>query len=777
VSDFFKRASGKVRRIALAKTARFRSTIPTAIAGAGRISPTHIDGYFETGYCHPIAVFDPNISALGELMGRYELVQGFIDPNLMFESAKPQIVSICTWPQAHLDVVKQAVDAGAKGVLCEKPLTLRLDEAIAMKQYCDSNNVKLAGAHQYRFSDPFRILRKAIANNSLGKIKSIRGCIQSTVANNGPHLIDAIRFILGDRPLLRIRCKMERARMEENRGYPAEDSSSSQLIFDGDVNVQLDMGDAAWDFFKVEIQSDRGLVSLSPKGIESSIPLEKPNPNPKHAHPRMFKEFVEWVLGKRPEFAASADQSLLSVEAMLAHYEAAKSDQWLELPLINHGDLIKELYPSIPENTPPSSVRNPPAIVEGLKPRSDRSLAVDGQSKSVNKWFTVKATVGKKEVDRVAKVVATGQMSSTAGSEVKKLEASMSKMYKVPGAVASTSGTSALHVALATWNPDAGSEIITTPITDMGSIIPILACNCIPVFADIDPLTGNMTAETIAAKITDKTRAVILVHLFGRPANVHAIQKLLKERNIALIEDCSQAHYADVAGGKIGSVGDFGCFSFQQSKQITCGDGGITLINRPELLKRAQLFIDKGWDRSGGGRAHLFLGMNYRMTEMQGAVANVQLERLPGLIEGRRKTADALSSKLRNIEGIQLPTECSGARSSWWIYHFIFEASKYILNTENVCGLLSSEGIKCKNGYLPRPMFQETVLTQRQTYGNSGYPLTHYGYVDPKPQDYPGTIEFLRDSILIGWAPNIPEKTIDQIAVGLERVMKSLRTR
>jgi len=772
-----KRATAKVRRIALAKTANFRSTVPTAIAGAGRISPTHVDGFFDSGYCHPIAVFDPNPAPLGDLTGRYSMVCGFIDPALMFQKIKPQIVSVCTWPQAHLDVVRQAVDAGARGVLCEKPLTLRLDKAIAMKEYCQSKQVKLAGAHQYRFSDPFKILRQAILSGQLGTIKSVRGCIQSTVANNGPHLIDAIRFVLGDRPLKRIQCKMERKRMEDNRGYPAEDSSSSDLLFDGDIPVHLDMGDAAWDFFKIEIQSDRGSVSFSPKGIESNIPLPKPNPNPKHAHPRMFKEFVEWVLGKRDQFAANADQSFLSVEAMLAHYEAAKHDQWIDLPLTNHGDVIKELYPIGSTAPAMSASTKPTTILDGLKPLTERALAVDGQRKSVDGWFTVKPTIGKKEADRVAKVVATGQLSSTAGTEVKKLEKSMAKMYQVPGAVASTSGTSALHVALATWNPDPGSEIITTPITDMGSIIPILACNCIPVFADIDPISGNMTAETIASKITDKTRAVILVHLFGRPADVHGIKALLKDRNIALIEDCSQAHYADVPGGKIGSVGDFGCFSFQQSKQITCGDGGITLINRPELLKRAQLFIDKGWDRTGGGRAHLFFGMNYRMTEMQGAVANVQLERLPGLIEGRRRTADALMAKLKGIDGITLPSEVGASRSSWWIFHLLFQASKYLMNTETVCGLFSSEGIKCKNGYLPRPMFQETVLVDRQTYGQSGYPLTTYGYVDPKPEDYPGTISFLRDSILIGWAPNIPDKTIDQVASGIQRVVKSLRTR
>jgi dTDP-4-amino-4,6-dideoxygalactose transaminase/predicted dehydrogenase len=768
-------AKKKLFRLALAMTADYRATIPVAIFGAGRIAPTHIDGYLESGYCHPIAVCDPSITALGNMMNRFPEIKSYFDTHTLLQKFAPQLVSVCTWPQAHLEVVKQAVDAGARGVLCEKPLTLRLDEAVAMKDYCDSRNVKLAGAHQYRFSDPFRIIAKAIASGQLGKIRSVRGCIQSTVANNGPHLIDSIRFILGDRPLKRIRCKMTRARMDENRGYPAEDAAESELIFDGDIHVHLFMGDAAEDFFRVEIESDRGKTVFSPKGIQSSVALEKPDPNPKIAHPRMFREFVEWVLGKRDSFSANAHQAVLSVEAMLAHYEAAKAEDWLELPLINKGDLIKELYPDSVEKT--STPQEPFKIESVLIPTSGRQLAIDGFKPAVSRWFDLRASVGKSEANRVAKVVQTGVLSSTAGTEVKKLEKSMAKMYSVPGAVASTSGTSALHVALATWNPDPGSEVITTPITDMGSIIPILACNCIPVFADVDPITGNMTAESIAAKITDKTRAIILVHLFGRPADVHGIKQLLKDRNIALIEDCSQAHYADVKGGKIGSVGDFGCFSFQQSKQITCGDGGVTLINRPELLKRAQLFIDKGWDRTGGGRAHLFFGMNYRMTEMQGAVANVQLERLPGLIEGRRKTADSLMSKLKNLDGIQLPTECDGARSSWWIFHFIFQASKYLLNTETVCGLLSSEGIKCKNGYLPRPMFQETVLTQRQTYGNSGYPLIDCGYVDPKPEDYPGTISFLRDSILIGWSPNIPEKTIDEIAVGLTRVMKALRPR
>ena len=123
--------------------------------------------------------------------------------------------------------------------------------------------------------------------------------------------------------------------------------------------------------------------------------------------------------------------------------------------------------------------------------------------------------------------------------------------------------------------------------------------------------TGNLTADTIRAKITPRTKAVVLVHLFGLPADMPPIVKLLHEHGIALVEDCAQAHLAVSGGRKVGTFGDFGCFSLQQSKQITCGDGGVTIVNRPELAQRARLFGDKGWDRSAGTRAHVQFGLNY----------------------------------------------------------------------------------------------------------------------------------------------------------------------
>ena len=276
----------------------------------------------------------------------------------------------------------------------------------------------------------------------------------------------------------------------------------------------------------------------------------------------------------------------------------------------------------------------------------------------------------------------------------------LARYYGSPRAVASTSGTAAIHVALAALGLNPGDEVVTTPLTDMGSVIPILACNCLPVFADVDPETGNLTAETIERKLTPRTRAVVLVHLFGRPADLGPICELLRDRKIALIEDCSQAHDAEYQGKKVGTFGDFGTFSFQQSKQITCGDGGITLVNRPELAERAALFADKGWDRKRGARSHLFLGMNYRMTELQGAVVLRQLERLPGLIKARRATAESLADELRSIRGVVPPPEQAGVDPSWWMFAFRIDEEKLGVSTAEFGEALAVEGVPVRRAIL-----------------------------------------------------------------------------
>ena len=239
-------------------------------------------------------------------------------------------------------------------------------------------------------------------------------------------------------------------------------------------------------------------------------------------------------------------------------------------------------------------------------------------------------SLGDEEKQLLAEVIDSGALNRNDGSKVAALERAWAEMLGVPHAQAVTSGTAALHTAVAALNLEPGDEIITSPITDMGTVIAILACNLVPTFADVDPRTGNITAEAIARQISPKTRAIIVVHLFGQPADMDPILALARQHDLRVIEDCAQAHLAAYQGRLVGTMGDLGCFSFQQSKQMTTGDGGLVVSRDEALAVRARLFSDKGWPRGIPGlRGHLFLGMNYRMTELQGAVGLAQERKLP----------------------------------------------------------------------------------------------------------------------------------------------------
>jgi len=213
-----------------------------------------------------------------------------------------------------------------------------------------------------------------------------------------------------------------------------------------------------------------------------------------------------------------------------------------------------------------------------------------------------------------------------------------------------------LPTALGMIDLDPGDEVITGPITDFGTIIPILYQNAIPVFADVDPDTFGMDPEDLERKITKKTKAVMPVHLFGNPCDKDPILEIARKHSLYVIEDCCQAYVTEYKGRWVGTLGDIGCFSLQQSKHMTCGDGGITITNNDDLAQRGRLFADKGWDRSmWGARAYFFLGLNYRMTELQAAVALAQLKKVKTVVERRQKNAALLSNMLKDIDGITPP--------------------------------------------------------------------------------------------------------------------------
>ncbi|MFI6902878.1 DegT/DnrJ/EryC1/StrS family aminotransferase [Nonomuraea sp. NPDC050394] len=327
-------------------------------------------------------------------------------------------------------------------------------------------------------------------------------------------------------------------------------------------------------------------------------------------------------------------------------------------------------------------------------------------------------TLGDEEIAALERVIRSGMLSSVWGTEVRALEAEVARMYGSRHAIACSSGTAALHLSVVAAAPDPGDEIITTPITDFGTVAPILAQNAVPVFADVDPSTGILDPGSVAKLIGPRTRAIMVVHLFGAPAPMAEFRALADEHGLALIEDCAQAWLTELPGGRFaGTAGDVATLSLQQWKHITCGDGGLTLTDDDELARRMRLFADKGWDRARG-RSHESLGLNYRMTELQGAVARAQLAKLPGVLADRRRAAVRLIEELEGLERVRLPRPDGHA---WWLFPLVFPGGE----AREVAEKLREDGIPARAGYLTQTLNHAPVL-DAPLYGSSRYPLEGY---------------------------------------------------
>jgi len=250
------------------------------------------------------------------------------------------------------------------------------------------------------------------------------------------------------------------------------------------------------------------------------------------------------------------------------------------------------------------------------------------------------------------------------GKKVKEFTQKFANMYGVKYCAATSSGSASIHVALGAVGVTAGDEVITTGITDMGTIIGILYQNAIPVFADMMPHTYGPDPKSIEEKITDKTKAVVVVHLAGNPADMDPIIKIARKHNIKVIEDCAQSYMCYYKGRLAGTIGDIGCFSTNDFKHISTGDGGMIILNDEETYKKALKFADKNYNRlstdPAASREIAYLAPNYRMTELQGAVALAQLDRLEWICSQRNKYGEELTKGIKDLPGIYPPEVMEG---------------------------------------------------------------------------------------------------------------------
>ena len=400
-----------------------------------------------------------------------------------------------------------------------------------------------------------------------------------------------------------------------------------------------------------------------------------------------------------------------------------------------------------------------------------RSLPSDADSTGRN--------FGEEELENIKAVLASGTLNCTKGHWVKDLEKEFAKLYGVNFARAATSGTAAIHAAVAAIDPEPGDEIITTSITDMGAITPILFQSAIPIFADVDPETYNVTAETIEPKITKRTRAIIVTHLFGNPCDMDPILALGKKYNLPIIEDAAQAYLTEYKGKLVGTLGDIGCFSLQQGKHMTSGEGGLVIAN-DKYSRRVTLFVDKAWGYGDKNPDHYFLALNYRMTELQGAVALAQLHKVKQVVNARIEKANMMTKLIRGIPGVDAPKITPHGKHVYWKYCLRIDPQIIEGGVMEFSKLLKEEGIFSAPRYIQKPAFMCEVLRDKRTFGKSQFPFVgeHRKGLPPveyKLEDYPKTQEALNNICVLPWNENYSNDDVQYIVNAVIKTANNLR--
>jgi perosamine synthetase len=316
------------------------------------------------------------------------------------------------------------------------------------------------------------------------------------------------------------------------------------------------------------------------------------------------------------------------------------------------------------------------------------------------------------------------------GNKVHAMEEKIAEITGTKYAVATSSGTASIHTAMMAAGISPGDEVIVTPITDMGSLVPILWQQAVPIFADVVPDSCALDPKSVEKCITDKTRAILAVHLWGNACDLDALKPLCDKHGLFLIEDCAQAWGCTYKGKPIGSIGDMGCFSLNEFKHISCGDGGVVVTNDDNLARRLRLSADKCYNREPGGsmRQAFFLANNYRMTELQGAVALAQTGKLASIVARRRAYAERLQEGLAEVKGIIIPKPTEGCDPSWWFYMFRIDPDILRVDADQLAQALQAEGIGAGAHYIAQCVYEYPLFINHSAYDHGDHPFSRVNY-------------------------------------------------
>jgi perosamine synthetase len=319
------------------------------------------------------------------------------------------------------------------------------------------------------------------------------------------------------------------------------------------------------------------------------------------------------------------------------------------------------------------------------------------------------------EIEAVTAVLRTNTLSL--GPKLEEFEAALAAYHTMPHAIAVSSGTAALHLAIRALNIGEGDEVILPSFTFIAVVNAVVFERATPIFADIDPVTLNLDPKCVEAAITSRTKAIVVVHTFGVPAEMDALMQLARRYNLAVIEDACEAIGATYNGQRVGTFGDVSVFAFYPNKQITTGEGGAILTRDPKLASRMRAMRNQGRYPSSDWLQHSELGYNYRLSEMACALGIVQLRRLPEILRQRAQAAQNYDALLSSVGSIDRPSlTIASSTISWFVYVVRIAAHLPINTRDTLLRTLQQQGIGCARYFAPihlQPAYADTPSARK----------------------------------------------------------------
>ncbi len=409
----------------------------------------------------------------------------------------------------------------------------------------------------------------------------------------------------------------------------------------------------------------------------------------------------------------------------------------------------------------------------GADPADASKLALEGGPKAVPTPQPKARRWGEPELQQLGEAVKQDSLYYWKNKQTALLTERFQKFAPHKFVQPCSSGSAALHIAVAATGVAPGDEVITSAITDIGTVIGVLFQQAVPVFAELEPYTANLDPADVERKITPKTRAIIAVHLTGNPCKLAELKAIADKHKLLLIEDCAQAWGAHFRGKPVSTIGDISCFSLQDSKHVTCGDGGIVVTSSEHFGPLLIKFGDKGSNRLNPKDSSNALAANYRISELQAAFVAAQLTRLEDIASRRSQLGNLFTQELAGIPGIATHAVHPEDRCVYWFYLARMAPEKLRCDRTTLVKALAAEGVSVTAGYIPVPLYGMPMF-QNHSFFAGHWPIKELGLttMDYSKVNLPETEAILKTCLRFPITEAMNEDYIRAVAKAVRKVAK-----